>query len=191
MADQKSRNGVVLDVLRRLLRDEQVQQTEPYASFEKALVQTGQVSEVGAAEEVEAWILGQLRQEILRTTIPRETREAVARCTEMEEGDVFAALEEELLRFDEEVQESMEQPVPTVLPAEGWLRSGLQSGAIALLAEREGYTDEALMLYRRAIVSFGSALGVDLKPLAQTPTPTSGGEGKGGEVVPFRRPDRG
>lgn len=191
MADQKSRDGVVLDILRRLLRDERVREAEPYTVLEQALVQTGQVSGEGAAEEVEAWILAQLRQEILRTTIPRETREAIARCGEMEEGDVFAVLEDELVRFDEELEDSMEQEAPAIRPAEGWLRSGLQSGAIGLLAEREGYADEALLLYRRAVVSFGSALGVDLKPLARTPAPTSGGEGKGGQVVPFRRPDRG
>jgi hypothetical protein len=187
MSDPKP--GVVLDILRRLLRDERVREAEPYTVLERALVQTGQISEEGAAEELEAWFLGQLRQEVLRTTIPRETREVIARCGEMEEGDVFAVLEEELVRFDEELADSMAQDIPTVRPAEGWLRSGIQSGAIGVVADREGYAQEALLLYRRAILSFGSALGVDLRSLVHPPAPTN--EGKGGEVIPFRRPDRG
>ncbi|HSF41066.1 MAG TPA: hypothetical protein VLT87_20695, partial [Thermoanaerobaculia bacterium] len=69
------------------------------------------------------------------------------------------------------------------------LRSGIQSGAIGVVADREGYAQEALLLYRRAVLSFGSALGVDLRALVHPPAPTN--EGKGGEVIPFRRPDRG
>lgn len=186
MSDPK--REVALDILRRLLRDERVRETEAYTFLVQALAQTGQISEEGAVEEVEVWFLGQLRQEVLRTTIPRKTREVIARCGEVEEGDVFALLEEELVRFDEELAESMEQNVPTMRPAEGWLRSGIQSGAIGIVADRDGYTREALLLYRRAVLSFGSALGVDLKALVERPAPSNGGQG--GEVVPFRRPDR-
>ena len=152
MSDPK--REVALDILRRLLRDERVRETEAYTFLVQALAQTGQISEEGAVEE----------------------------------GDVFALLEEELVRFDEELADSMEQDVPTMRPAEGWLRSGIQSGAIGIVADRDGYTREALLLYRRAVLSFGSALGVDLKALVERPAPGNGGQG--GEVVPFRRPDR-